>query len=416
MSAIRRGLPRVPGGEPWPPAREAPAHVVAASVEDVTTADAVAGSATAVGSPRGDVPLRRGLPRVAGGESWPAEGFAPHWVVSATDAAQEAAQEAAREAAGVEPEAAVAEDAPVLAGPAPTRSRLHPHARRALMAAAALVVVGALAVLVSRWFLGTDAGEGFVADHPGTYPLPADAPVGIPAWLSWTHFFNVFLMVLIVRTGLQVRRQTRPPAYWTSRTEPTSRIGLPSWTHQALDVFWVLNGVVYIVMLFATGQWMRIVPTSWEVLPGAVSTTLQYLSLDWPAENGWVYYNSLQQIVYFLTVFVAAPLAIATGVRMSLYWRGGERWDRLYPASVARKLHFPVMIYFVAFVVGHVALVLATGARENLNHMYAGRDDVSWVGVGIFALSLVVIVAAAVALRPVFVAPVAGKFGTVSSR
>ena len=411
MSAIRRGLPRVPGGEPWPPAREAPAHVVVASVEDVTTADAVATEPTSVTSPRGTVPLRRGLPRVAGGDAWPAEGFAPAWVVVAASA--DSAPEDGAPLETATPETVTKRtDAPAV----PARGRLHPHARRALVGMAALAVLGTLAVLASRWFLGTDAGARFVADHPGTYPLPDGAPVGIPAWLSWTHFFNVFLMVLIVRTGLEVRRQARPPAYWTSRTDPTSRIGLPSWTHQALDVFWVINGAVYIVMLFATGQWMRIVPTSWEVFPGAVSTTLQYLSLDWPAEDGWVYYNSLQQIVYFVTVFVAAPLAIATGVRMSVYWRGGERWDRLYPKALARRVHFPVMIYFVAFVVGHVALVLATGARENLNHMYAGRDDASWVGAGIFALSLVVIVAAALALRPVFVAPVAGRFGTVSSR
>ena len=34
-------------------------------------------------------------------------------------------------------------------------------------------------------------------------------------------------------------------------------------------------------------------------------------------------------------------------------------------------MHFPVMLYFVAFTVVHVALVFATGALRNLNHMYA---------------------------------------------
>jgi hypothetical protein len=75
-----------------------------------------------------------------------------------------------------------------------------------------------------------------------------------------------------------------------------------------------------------------------------------------------------------------------------------------------------VMLYFGAFVVTHVGLVLATGARENLNHMFAGRDDTSWVGAAVFAVAVVVIVGAAVALRPVLVAPVARRFGTVSSR
>ena len=64
------------------------------------------------------------------------------------------------------------------------------------------------------------------------------------------------------------------------------------------------------MVLFVTGQWMRIVPTSWDVFPNAVSAALQYVSLDWPTENGWVNYNALQLLAYFTTVFIAAPLAI----------------------------------------------------------------------------------------------------------
>ena len=77
-----------------------------------------------------------------------------------------------------------------------------------------------------------------------------------------------------------------------------------------LDAIWVLNGVIYWILLFATGQWTRIVPTGWDVFPHAVSVAIQYASLDWPLENGWVNYNALQLLTYFVTVFVAAPLAI----------------------------------------------------------------------------------------------------------
>jgi thiosulfate reductase cytochrome b subunit len=48
-----------------------------------------------------------------------------------------------------------------------------------------------------------------------------------------------------------------------------------------------------------------------------VSTLIQYASLNWPTETGWVAYNGLQQLAYFLTVFVAAPLALITGLGMS---------------------------------------------------------------------------------------------------
>ncbi|MEV8782014.1 hypothetical protein AB0082_26795, partial [Klebsiella pneumoniae] len=92
-------------------------------------------------------------------------------------------------------------------------------------------------------------------------------------------------------SGLQFRRQKRPDAFWSPRGNKRRRISLALWFHQAIDVLWIANGVIYIVLLFATGQWMRVVPTSWEVFPNAVSAALQYASLDWPTENGWVNYN-----------------------------------------------------------------------------------------------------------------------------
>jgi hypothetical protein len=71
------------------------------------------------------------------------------------------------------------------------------------------------------------------------------------------------------------------------------------------------------------------------------------------------------------------------------------------------------MIYFVVFIFFHVTLVLATGALRNLNHMYAGRDDGTWWGAGIFAISLLVMAVAWVAFRPSVLAPVAGLTGRV---
>jgi DMSO/TMAO reductase YedYZ molybdopterin-dependent catalytic subunit len=59
------------------------------------------------------------------------------------------------------------------------------------------------------------------------------------------------------------------------------------------------------------------------------------------------------------------------------------------------------MVWFVAFIVIHVTLVMATGALRNLNHMFAMRDDDSWVGFWIFAASMVVMIVAWVAASPV---------------
>lgn len=471
------------GGAPWPPASattagpEAEAGAAADAVAEdgagsgtetetaagqppqsaTVPADAAVGVAAATGRP---MPIRRGLPRAAGGAPWPEidevrpSGAAKGRAVVPADAAAAASVAASSASASTAPpqspvpsardDAAVDVVRPALpfrptawrgsgAGvPARDRSaprRFGPFTR--LQWAGAVVVVGLILLIAAgmgvalvRWLLSLDGMRDFVAAYPGEYHLPDGAPVGLPAWIGWQHFFNAFLMVLIIRSGLQVRREKRPVVFWAPRGKPKRKTSLTIWFHQALDVLWLVNGLVFVVLLFATGQWMRIVPTSWEVFPNALSAALQYVSLDWPTENGWVGYNSLQQLAYFSTVFVAAPLATLSGVRMSWLWPRGDRpLNRLYPIEWARRIHFPVMLYFVVFIVIHVALVLATGALRNLNHMYAAQGSVdpdayaaNWTGFWMFVLSLGVIAAAWVAARPVVLTPIARLFGTVSGR
>jgi hypothetical protein len=161
----------------------------------------------------------------------------------------------------------------------------------------------------------------FIARHPGT-DLRADRLdyLGIPAWARWQHFFNVFFMLFILRSGLQILTD-HPRLYWTRHSTPgrdwfriqkpvppdplwtakqdsislPGQVGLPGirhsiglarWWHLGLNTLWLLNGLVFYVLLFVTPQWKRLVPTSWSVFPDALSTAIQYLSLDWPQENG----------------------------------------------------------------------------------------------------------------------------------
>jgi thiosulfate reductase cytochrome b subunit len=301
---------------------------------------------------------------------------------------------------------------------------IKPWMGTAALAIVALELVGLVVVLAARGLMQLDGVQEFVARYPGHPSLPASAPIGVPAWLGWQHFFNAFLMVLIIRTGLTIRRETKPEAYWASARKAGKKVSLTIWFHQGLDLLWVLNGLVFFVLLFATGQWMRIVPTSWDVIPNALSAGLQYATLNWPTENGWVHYNALQMLAYFVTVFIAAPLAVVSGFRMSTVWpEGNKKLSQAYPIETARKIHFPVMLYFVAFIAVHVFLVFTTGALRNLNHMYAaqGSSDpaayaADWTGFLLFLVSLAVIAAAWFAARPLVIAPIARLFGKVSSR
>lgn len=400
---LRRGLPRVPGGEPWPPAGAV--HVAAPAAGPADTPEAATSAENDVDTV--EVPLRQGLPRVVGGQPWPPAGT----VRVVAPPAAERTPEAAPEAAVSEP-APVPEPSPV---PAQAAAEGEPEGvgKRWLPGALGALLLLAAAVIGSRWYVGTASGAEFIARYDGLQPLPDNAPVGFPAWLNWAHFFNMFLMALIVKTGLDVRREKRPAAYWQPK-KGGKKISVTLWLHQVLDIAWVALGLVFYVLLFTTGQWMRIVPTSWEVFPHAVSAGLQYLSLDWPDENGWVYYNALQELSYFVTVFVAAPLAIASGFRMSGMWP--KAWSKV-PVGWARAVHFPTMVYFLIFIAVHVFLVATTGLRDNLNAMFAARDDASgWLGLILFLLAVAVTVAGWWAARPSVVTPVAQATGKVTRR
>jgi thiosulfate reductase cytochrome b subunit len=485
---LRQGLPRTAGGEPWPdaglvtlpysaqPLRSAvvaPGASVDAAGQTIeparpVTANAVGASPTLVGGPGGRTAageLRQGLPRLQGGAPWPAADVVaavkakPAPVVHAPVTETASPASAAADAAPGRLEAASATQRSRMGGARPATSqpaastptpreaskpaspqprsgdarkdvkRYGPYTAGQWAGVAALGVVGVVVVLgglvlLVRFLLGVDPIQDFMARYPGEYHLPETTPVGFPAWLGWQHFFNAFLMLLIIRTGIQIRSEKRPTAYWTPKNGSGGKVSLTVWLHQSMDLLWLLNGVVFVVLLLVTGHWARIVPTSWEVFPNALSAMLQYISLDWPTENGWVNYNSLQQLAYFTTVFIAAPLSAITGYRMSALWpKDSVKLNKAFPVEWARKLHFPVMLYFVGFIVIHVSLVFATGALRNLNHMYAAQGSVdgvafadNWTGFWIFVVSLVVMAAGWIAARPMVVAPIARLFGTVSSR
>jgi DMSO/TMAO reductase YedYZ molybdopterin-dependent catalytic subunit/thiosulfate reductase cytochrome b subunit len=295
-----------------------------------------------------------------------------------------------------------------------------------------LLLVG---IAVAKGIRELPGVQSFIRQFPGMSELPGNAPVGFPAWIGWQHFFNMFLMIFIIRSGvtiladhprLYLTRHSTPGKDWFRMQKPVPSnplytakedsltlpngvglpgrrhsIGLARWWHLGVDTLWLLNGIVFYILLVTTGQWMRLVPLHWDVIPNSISVAIQYLSLDWPPESGWVNYNSLQLIAYFITVFIAAPLALITGLGMSpaLSTRF-RRVSSVFSIQVARSLHFAVLCWFVVFIVVHVSLVLSTGALQNLNHMYAGRNDESWIGFAVFAVSMVVIIVAWMAATP----------------
>ena len=423
--ALRRGLPRVVGGAPWPPVGNGAAPVAVPTAVPVAEPVAVPVAAaeteqTAVSAaprepdapaeaaqPAAPAPMQAAAPAPSQQPATPLATVSAPAVTVSAPAAPASAPAAPASQSSSQSATAAAER------PRSTPARL---ALKLVAWAVGAIAAAGIIVLAARGLTTLPGVPEFVRQYPGEYHPAVEVEPGFPAWARWTHFLNFFFLVLIVRTGLLVRHQRKPSAFFTPK-RGGKKISIYLWLHTSIDLLWLLNGVVFVALLFASGHWARIVPTSWEVFPNAVSAMLQYVTLDWPTENGWVNYNSLQQLMYFVVVFVAAPLAAITGVRMSEWWpKDAARLNKLYPAPVARAIHYPVMLFFTLFVVVHVFLVFATGALRNLNHMFAGTDVVNWVGFWWFAAGILVCAASVWAARPLVIAPIAGLFGRVSER
>jgi methionine sulfoxide reductase catalytic subunit len=290
------------------------------------------------------------------------------------------------------------------------------------IAAAALLCV----IAVAQSLRELPGVEAFIRQHPGIAQSAPSVDSGFPWWLQLQHFLNMLFMLLIVRAGVQILadhprlywgRDCTPGADWFRFQVPVPKdgiwtakddsvtlpawlgipglrhtVGLARWWHFSFNLLWLVNGIVFYVLLFATDQWRRLVPVTWEVFPAALSTAIQYASLNFPVDHGWTRYNSLQQLSYFITVFIAAPVSIATGLMQSPAISNALGWfGRVFNRQAMRSVHFISFAWFIAFILAHGAMVFVTGIRQNTNHMFGGVDDASWTGFPLFVLAMAIL-------------------------
>lgn len=267
---------------------------------------------------------------------------------------------------------------------------------------------------------------GLPADPSGSIPVASTDPAGFPRWLTLAHWVNFFFLMLIIRSGLSILVD-HPRLYWNDGCAPDTEwvrftpvkiskdkvwtakedsryinpiAGLPGYRHSigiarvwhflSIPLF-VLNGAIFIILLFFTNQWQRLVPDSLNIIPDAWNVLVHYVTFNFPIEpNGFYHYNALQQLAYFSVVFILAPLAMLTGLAMSPAIENRFHW---YPKifgnrQSARSIHYLVMLSFCVFIIIHVSLVIATGFARNMNHIVMGTDNVTsykglYIGIGI---------------------------------
>lgn len=232
-----------------------------------------------------------------------------------------------------------------------------------------------------------------------------------PAWLRITHFINFIMMGFLIRSGWEVLA-SHPRLYWNNHCTPGSewlkftkdkvstvpgeftarddqrnlhplislpgrgQIGLGRAWHALVTAIWLINGFVYVALLFGTGQWRRIVPTSWSIFPEAWESAKIYMGLQIPSIEHFQPYDALQKLMYFTVVFIVAPLMIATGPIMSPTFAGRfPGYVKLFRnRQTARSIHFLGMAFYCVFVVIHVALVFIVHPTYNIAHMMLGEN------------------------------------------
>lgn len=313
--------------------------------------------------------------------------------------------------------------------------RIGTHWVSTLWAIPIVFVMLMIMVVIAQALRQVPAVEAFMQLYPGVPIQQPPVTSGFPVWLRLQHFLNMVFMYFIMRAGLQIlvdhprlywNRNCTPGTEWLRLSHPVPEyriwtakddavtlpgwlgipglrhsIGLARWWHLSCDLMWTINGVIFCIMLFTSDQWMRLVPLTWDVFPNAVTTAIKYASLDFPPPEAWPRFNSLQQLAYFFTFFIVAPIQILTGIMQGPAFSNRAGWfGRVLNRQVARSLHFMGLCWFTFFIMIHGIFVLITGLRQNTNHMFAGVESESWQGLPYFLVAMTLLVVFWLAASP----------------
>lgn len=323
----------------------------------------------------------------------------------------------------------------MIAFDAPHRAVHYPDDRRFRIwirpSALAVIFVLILIPLVLAWTQRALFGLPHITPTPASIEGALTGPHGFPAWVRWCHYCNLFFLFMLMRSGLAIlmdhprlyfNDHCTPGSEWIRFTPlrvPTNRlwtakddaryispmVALPGYRHTVgvarswhfINVYgFVLTGLFFVCGLLTSDQWMRLVPTSPSVFVDAWSTFVHYVNFHFPPEpNGFYGYNALQQLAYFATIFIMAPLNILTGLAMSpALVNHFPRYTKIFGGrQAARSIHFLLLLGFVGFVIAHVTLVVLTGFERNMNHIVLGTDDLGPTGMILGFIGIAIVLA-----------------------
>ena len=198
--------------------------------------------------------------------------------------------------------------------------------------------------------------------------LAAPATVIQPAWVRIAHWINAVAMILMIMSGWQIYNAS--PLF---DVHFSSSITLGGWLGGALlwhfAAMWLLmvNGLVYVVLGFATGRFRnKLLPiTAGGVISDAKAALTGKLS-----HQDLTTYNYVQKLLY-AGIIVVGVLIVLSGLSI---WKPVQfqYLTALFGGyDVARYVHFFCMAAICAFLVVHVALAVLV--PKSLRAMIIGR-------------------------------------------
>src|SRR5919112_249767 len=201
--------------------------------------------------------------------------------------------------------------------------------------------------------------------------------LGYPWWLRIEHVINIFFMVFLIRSGIEIIA-THPYFYWNNHSRPgtefarfTKKVMPKDKLYDTLD-----EEESYSSIISLPGKSMLGMGRHWHFI----------------SVIGWI----LCGLSYVGVVFILAPFQILTGAaqspaieaRFPLYVNmfGGRQW--------ARNLHLFGLLAFILFIIVHVFMVVVHGFGQEMakvifgSEVYPGRAI--WITLGVAVLLVAV--------------------------
>ena len=239
-----------------------------------------------------------------------------------------------------------------------------------------------------------------------TWPLVEAAPATIEVrrhavLVRITHWIAAVAVLALLLSGFEIV-VSHPRFYWGETGNPMmpSLFDIPipasrpwvktgysfmlpdqnGWSRNLhFEAAWVIvfTGLVYVIYGLAGRHFRKnLMPRAsdlgWRALRSDIANHLRRGRTDSKEARS---YNTLQRLSYLAVIFVLLPVAIWTGLAMSLAVVstfpflatscGGQQ--------SARTIHFFVSLALLAFVVVHIIMVVRTGFRNRMRGMITGR-------------------------------------------